>query len=232
MRTCLICLIWMVAGFAGPAGAAAQQATTAPGDAAARTSLPLAEIIRRIEQRYDVPGFSAAFHQRSTIKAMDISDEATGKLYVKRPGKMRWEYERPTPQTIITNGSRLLIYRPEDNQVMLGKSPAFFGDGKGAGFLADIRLLRRKFEITPAPETDPLLYALKLRPVHEVAELSEITLHVSKSEFVVKRVITTNAYGDQTAIELIDSRFDAIPADQLFAMDIPQGADVLTLDEP
>ena len=232
MRTCLFCFISMVIGFTAAANVPAQETATAQSGAAAQTSLPLAEIIRRVEQRYDISGFSAAFHQRSTIKAMDISDEATGKLFVKRPGKMRWEYEKPTPQTIITNGSRLLIYRPEDNQVMLGKSPAFFGDGKGAGFLADIRLLRRKFEITPAPEIDPLLYALKLRPVQDVAELAEITLHVTKSDFVVKQVITTNAYGDQTAIELIDSRFDAIPADQLFAMDIPQGADVLTLDEP
>lgn len=197
-----------------------------------RAAEPLTEIISRVEQRYDVPGFSASFHQRSTIKAMDISDEATGKLYVKRPGKMRWEYREPVRQIIITNGSRLLIHRPEDNQVMLGKSPAFFGDGKGAGFLADIRVLRRKFEITPAPEIDPRLYSLQLRPLEDTIDVSEITLHVAKSDYTVKQVITTNVYGDKTAIELIDSAFDVIPPDRLFTLDIPQGADVLTLDEP
>jgi outer membrane lipoprotein carrier protein len=222
MKICALIFSLMWIGAAGAGEVSAQQTT----------DLPLTEIISSVEQRYDVSGFSAAFHQLSTIKAMDISDEAAGKLFVKRPGKMRWEYEQPMRQVIITNGNRLLIYRPEDNQVMLGKSPAFFGDGKGAGFLADIRVLRRKFEITPAPQTNPQYYSLRLRPVEGSIDVSEITLHVSKSDFTVKQVITTNVYGDKTAIELIDSTFDSIPPDDLFALDIPQGADVLTLDEP
>ena len=224
------CLIWV--GFAGVGEIRAQESAAKGTLDAHLSAASLTEIVSKVEQRYDVAGFSAAFHQISTIKAMDISDEASGKLFVKRPGKMRWEYEQTTPQIIITNGSRLLIHRPEDNQVMLGKSPAFFGDGKGAGFLADIRVLRRKFEITPAPETDPLRYALRLKPVAGSIDVSEVTLHIGKSDYIVKQVITTNAYGDKTAIDLIDSTFDAIPADDLFAMDIPQGADVLTLDEP
>ena len=229
MKKCAIFLIVTSIVLAAVVRVAAQQ-STAPESTGAPS---LSEIINRVEQRYDVPGFSAAFHQLSTIKAMDISDEARGKLFVKRPGKMRWEYEQPTPQVIITNGSRLLIYRPEDNQVMLGKSPAFFGDGKGAGFLADIRVLRRKFEITPAAEQpDPLLFALRLKPVEKTAEISEVTLLIRKSDYIVEQVITFNAYGDKTAIELIDSRFDAIPGEDLFALDIPKGADVLTLDEP
>jgi len=223
-------LVWLV--IAGIGETSAQETAGQAGAAVRPADPPLTEIISKVEQRYDVPGFSAAFHQLSTIKAMDISDEASGKLFVKRPGKMRWEYQQPIPQVIITNGNRLLIHRPEDNQVMLGKSPAFFGDGKGAGFLADIRVLRRKFEITPAPQVDPDLYALRLRPLEDAIELSEITLYISKADFTVQQVVTTNTYGDQTAIELIDSTFDAVPADHLFTLNIPEGADVLTLDEP
>ena len=232
MKLCALLFSLVVVGVAGVGDIFAQQAGAQESAVVRQTDLSLTEIINRVEQRYDVPGFRAAFHQLSTVKAMDISDEATGKLYVKRPGKMRWEYEQPIPQIIITNGSRLFIHRPEDNQVMLGKSPTFFGDGKGAGFLADIRVLRRKFEISPAPETDPLLYALRLRPVEDSIEVSEIILYVSKSEYTVTQVVTTNVYGDQTAIELIDSTFDTIPADDLFMLNIPKGADVLTLDEP
>jgi outer membrane lipoprotein carrier protein len=196
----------------------------------AGAELPLNEIISRVEARYDVAGFTANFHQISTIKAMDISDEARGKMYVKRPGKMRWEYESPEVQIIITNGNRLWVYRPDDNQVMVGKAPQFFADGKGAGFLADIRLLRRKFEITAADSPDERFYALKLRPM-ETIEVSEIHLYVSRDSFTVQRVITYNPYGDETRIDLIDSRFDRIPDDSLFTFTIPDGVDVLEMDE-
>ena len=230
-KIALVCSL-MVMGLVGSGETFAQETAAAGGSAALAADLPLSEIISRVEQRYDIAGFSADFHQVSTIKAMDISDEAKGKLFVKRPGKMRWEYLEPMAQIIITNGSRLLIHRPEDNQVMLGKSPAFFGDGKGAGFLADIRVLRRKFEITPAPETDPTQYALRLRPLEDAIDVSEVTLAISKADYIIRQVVTINAYGDKTAIDLIDSTFDAIPDDALFTLTIPEGADVLTLDEP
>ena len=191
----------------------------------------LNEIVRNIEIRYEIPGFTADFHQVSTIKAMEIEDEARGKMYVRRPGMMRWEYESPESQIIITNGNRLWIYRPEDNQVMLGKAPAFFGDGKGAGFLADIKVLRKKFSITPAASDDALLYGLKLEPVEDSLEVKQIFLFVSKQTYAITRVITVNAYDDQTRIEMINSRFDTIPDRSLFTFTIPEGTDVLTLDE-
>ena len=198
---------------------------------AAESNPTLNEIINKIEERYDVPGFMADFHQQSIVKAMDISDEATGKMYVRRPGKMRWEYLKPEPQLIITNGNRLWVYRPEDNQVMVGQSPAFFGDGKGAGFLADIRVLRKKFHILPAETDDPRTVALKLKPLKDSIDISQIFLYASKSDYEVKRVVTINAYGDETRIDLINSRFDVIPEDTLFTFTIPEGTDVLTMDQ-
>jgi outer membrane lipoprotein carrier protein len=89
-----------------------------------KLQLSLDKIIEGVEKIYDVPGFSAQFVQESTIKAMDLTDVASGKIFVKRPGMMRWVYEKPYKQIIITNGKKLWIYKPEDNQVMLGKAPA------------------------------------------------------------------------------------------------------------
>ena len=198
---------------------------------AAESNPSLNEIIDGIEQRYDLKGFMADFHQQSVVKAMDISDEATGKIYVRRPGKMRWEYIKPERQLIITNGTRLWIYRPDDNQVMIGLSPSFFGDGKGAGFLADIRVLRKKFHIMPAESENPRYVALKLQPLKDSIDISLIFLYASRNDYEVKRVVTVNAYGDETRIDLINSRFDVVPDDSLFTFDIPEGTDVLTLDQ-
>jgi len=63
------------------------------------------DIIKKVETRYTVQGFSANFFQVSTIKAMKITDTAYGRAFFKRPDKMRWEYEKPDRQTIITDGS-------------------------------------------------------------------------------------------------------------------------------
>lgn len=190
----------------------------------------LHEIIRNVEKRYEVPGFTANFVQVSTIKAMEISDFASGNIFVKRPGMMRWEYEKPQKQLIITNGDKLWIYKPEDNQVMLGQAPSFFGDGKGAGFLADIKILRRKFKISFAKQKDDRYFILTLVPLEDTIELAEILLSVSKSTYTVDKIVTYNSYGDENRIDLIDSRFDVSPDDSLFTFTIPEGVDILQLE--
>ncbi|MBW1849113.1 MAG: outer membrane lipoprotein carrier protein LolA [Deltaproteobacteria bacterium] len=55
----------------------------------------LQKIITGVEKRYNVSSFSAAFDQTSTIKVMAITDTGKGRITVKRPWKMKWEYDSP-----------------------------------------------------------------------------------------------------------------------------------------
>ncbi len=190
----------------------------------------LNQILDNIEKNYAVPGFRADFLQKSTIKAIDITDRASGRIFVMRPNRMRWEYDEPDKQIIITNGNKLWIYRPEDNQVMLGNTPDIFGDGKGAGFLSDMKIIREKFLISLEKSENKFFYILKLLPKHESNDLSKIFLSISKSTFKVMQIITYNSYGDKTRIDLINTIFSREPDPSLFIFAAPEGVDVLTLD--
>ena len=91
----------------------------------AKSELTLEQILDRVEKHYTGKSFQANFIQESTIKAMEIVDFASGKIFVRYPGMMRWEYEKPEKQTIITDGHKLWIHRPADNQVLTGSAPTF-----------------------------------------------------------------------------------------------------------
>jgi len=198
------------------------------------SDLTVDQILEKIENNYANSKFSADFIQKSTLKAMDITDMANGKVYIKYPGMMRWEYEKPEKQIIITDADKLWIYRPEDNQVMTGKAPTFFRDGKGASFLSDIRVIRQKFDISlepGSPEERDLFYHLKLIPREKTLDISEIRLLVSKQTFNVLQVITLNFYGDETRIDLLNFIFKGDLDDGLFSFEIPQGVDVIQIDE-
>lgn len=192
----------------------------------------VAQILTGIEKRYAGKGFSADFFQESMLKAMQISDTAEGHLTVKRPGKMRWQYTTPEEQTIITDGKSLWIYRPTDNQVMVGKAPEFFGHGRGAAFLSDIRQVRQSFKVRLQPAENPAYYRLHLVPRKPTAELAEITLSVAKAGYLIDQVVTLNAYGDETRIVLNNYQFNLDPDDTLFAFTIPDGADIVEMDKP
>ena len=196
--------------------------------------LTVDQILERVESKYENSKFSADFIQKSTIKAMDIADMASGKVFIKYPGMMRWEYKKPDNQIIITDAQKLWIYRPEDNQVMTGKAPTFFGDGKGASFLSDIGLIRQKFAISledsEKKESD-MFYHLNLVPHEKAMDISKIRLLISKQTFNVLQIITQNSYGDETRIDLINAAFGVHLDDSLFSFDIPEGTDVLQIDE-
>ena len=202
--------------------------------AAEKTDLSVDQILEQVENKYTNSKFAADFIQKSNINAMNITYTSTGNVYIKYTGMMRWEYEKPDRQIIITDGDKLWVYRPEDNQVMTGKAPTFFSDGKGASFLSDVRLIRQKFDISLEPgqpaESD-LFHHLKLIPREKTLDISQIRLMVSKQTFNVLQVITLNFYGDETRIDLINFAFGVDMDDSLFSFTIPQGVDVLQIDE-
>jgi len=214
--------IWLIAAIACALGFSSPTAAQ---------DLTINQILDQMEQRYSGGGFSADFLQESTIKAMQITDLAQGKIFVKYPGMMRWEYETPEAQVIITDGHKLWVYRPEDNQVMTGGAPAFFRDGTGASFLSDIKIVRRKFNISLASKKTDLLYELKLIPLEKSLAIADIRLKVTKQTFTVVNVATVNGYGDDTRIEMINVKFNADLDNSLFSFEIPEGVDVLKLDE-
>lgn len=198
-----------------------------------RDSLPnLDDILKGVETRYlSTTDFTAQFFQKSTIKAMDITDHASGILQIKRPGMMRWEYEIPEKQIIITDGKDLWIYRPDDKQVMVGKAPSYFGGGKGAGFLSDIKLIRNDFSVTLESINDPDSYVLKLVPNEKKFDIAMIHLYVSKKTYDISKVISFNSAGDETYIEFDKFQFNRNPDDSLFRFTIPEGTDILQLED-
>ena len=191
----------------------------------------LDDILAGLENRYSGTGFSAEFFQISTLKAMQIKETASGRLFVKRPGKMRWEYDRPERQVIITDGKKLWIYRPDDNQVMIGKAPAFFGDGKGAGFLSNIRQIRQNFELSLQTKSKESNFIIKLIPKEKTYDISTVYLSIVPQTFDVVQVITLNEYDDETQIDLHDITYNQNQPDSLFTLQIPEGADIVQIDE-
>ena len=221
-------IIWILILFAMPLILLSERQVSAQ---AADSDLTLEQILDRLEKHYTGNNFKAEFIQESTVKAMAITDFASGKIFVRYPGKMRWEYEKPERQIIITDGFKLWIYRPADNQVMTGSAPAFFSDGKGASFLSDITLVRKKFNISLGESKDDFFYELKLTPLEKTLDVTDIRLSVTKNTFTVIRVVTYNSYGDTNHIEFLNHEFKAELNDSLFSFEAPEGTDVLQMDE-
>lgn len=196
-------------------------------------------ILNNIEKKYSNTGFSATFNQKSTIKSMDLADMASGRVLFKYPAMMRWEYEKPEKQQIITDGKTLWIYRPEDNQTIIGDALDYFGNGSGASFLTNIKNVKKEFKITIKKNNSDKIWLLQLQPFKENPDLTKIHLAVSKQRFTVLYVTTFNTYRDETQIVFSNIQFNANDKDDkddsidnaLFKFKVPINCEVLYLKE-
>ena len=192
----------------------------------------LDDVLNHLEKNYTGTGFIVDFEQESTLKAMQITDTAKGKAYFLHPNMMRWEYEKPDKQLIITDGISLWIFKPDENQVMIGKSPSFFGDGKGASFLTNISSIREKFTIS-IENVDKANNNVVLRLIPEKSDLdlSYILITISLKTYYVTQISTYNSYEDETKIMFKNIVFSNGSDKNIFKFNIPEDADILSYDE-
>src|SRR3954471_10926076 len=57
------------------------------------------------------------FEQQVMDRAGKVVERGSGTFAFARPGKVRWVYEKPQPQTLVADGQKLCLYDPELQQV-------------------------------------------------------------------------------------------------------------------
>src|SRR6185295_14629532 len=99
------------------------------------------ELAQALQKKIDaVKDFSTDFvHQyQGGVLKKQITER--GRLLVKKPGKMRWEYTAPEAKSFVSDGAQLYSYVPADKQVVVSPvpsedqatTPALFLAGKGS----------------------------------------------------------------------------------------------------
>ncbi len=184
-------------------------------------------LLSKVEARYAGKAFSADFSQAARLTALEITETATGKAFFSHPGKMRWQYLTPDRHEIITNGVQLWIFRPDEDQVMIGSAAAFFKPGTGGAFLSDIASIRKDFSIE-AGRQDKAFAELILTPKKEMPDLSRVTLTIALPSHEIQMVVTENIYKDTTRFIFTNIHFST-PDPAMFDFIIPDGTSVIEM---
>src|SRR3990167_3524770 len=99
----------------------------------------LDDVVRDLEAVYSrMTDLKAEFSQTAFNKSLNQTIPAQGTVWLKRGGKLRWEYTEPTPQQIVSDGRKLWVYTPALNQVNVGDAPAALaGPGEASSPASD-----------------------------------------------------------------------------------------------
>lgn len=149
---------------------------------------------------------------------------AKGKLSLARPGKVRFDYEDGIPFLVVADGKTLNFIDYEIGQVTrwpVSDTPlrALLG---GSTDLASIGA-----NIEVAPFDNPELVALHAVDVDR-PELGHITVYFQQQPYVDQKLRllrwdVTDAQGQITSVELLDSKVNVELAEKLWEFDDPRG---------
>lgn len=196
-----------------------------------KPAISVNQILDNLEARFSGTGFSADFYQESPLPDIGITETAAGKAFFKKSEKFRWEYQTPDILLYISDGSNLWIHSPEDHNVWVGKTSAFFGKESSAGLLTDIKLIRKKFIVTLAETDSKTDWKLQLLPsAASTLGISKIFLSVNKRSGNISKIISFNTSNAETRIALSNYEFKKIPTDALFNFKIPKNANIIPLE--
>ena len=199
--------------------------------AAGGQGISLDGILDKIQNQYDIhKDFKAQFFQESLVKSLGKKQKAEGKVYFKKPGKMRWIYTDPFKQEIISDGQTLWTYRPEEKQVIVTRMAQAFQSQTPTTFLAGLGNLKRdfhaRFEQKPSPGKD---YFLEMTPLETLGSLEKLFLQVDEKTFDIVCAKIQDVIGNVTEICFTDIQFDNHLSDDLFTFSPPPGVEVFRL---
>jgi outer membrane lipoprotein carrier protein len=190
------------------------------------------DLAQSLQRKYDgIKDFSAEFTHtyRGGVLKKEIVER--GRLLVKKPGKMRWQYTAPEPKLFVSDGVKMYSYIPQDKQVIVTSippddqitTPTMFLTGKGN--------LTRDFSasiVEPPAGAPPGTRALKLVPKKPQREYDWLLLEVAPETLQLRGLVTSDAQGGLSSFSFTNLKENTDVADKEFAFTIPRGVDVVT----
>ena len=201
--------------------------------AAAQTTVTLDDAIRGIEGAYGrMTDLKAEFTQTAFNKSLNQTIPATGKVYLKKGGKLRWEYAEPTPQQIVSDGKTIWIYTPTLNQVNTGPAPEALA-GPAGSFLSGLGKLREHFSVrllNPAqPKDADGNVVLDLTPKQPLPTLQRLILAFDPNGWRLRKAVVYDQFENTVTMQFANLAINSGLEDKLFAFVPPKGTATVPL---
>ena len=188
------------------------------------------DLIQMIQEQYQsIQSFSGHFVQTSYRNNTETVRRAEGLVSYKRPGKMRWLYEVPEEQLLVTNGETLWLFDPLLENVTIQKLEKLT-DGTALSFLLGLGDLKADFNrrlISQVLLTSPDALIVELKPKKTTANLSFIQLAVHPVTYNLQIIALMDQEGNYRTIELESMYYNLVIEDNFFEFKVTQDMEVI-----
>ena len=193
----------------------------------------LDDVVREIEAVYGrMTDLRADFTQTAFNKSLNQTIPAKGTVYLKKGGKLRWEYTEPTPQEIVSDGKKLWVYTPTLNQANVADAPEALA-GPAGSFLAGLGRLRTEFQVrflNPAqPKDTEGNWALDLAPKQPLPTMTRLILSIDPKSWEIRKAVVHDQFENTVTMRFSKMVVNSGLPERTFTFVAPKGVVIVPL---
>ena len=185
----------------------------------------------KVQQRYNgIKDIQGDFVQTYEGGVLRTKTTERGTVAIKRPGRMRFSYDKPERKEFVSDGTRLYSYLVADKQVIVSAAPGADQGDIPAMFLAGQSDLARDYtpSFTNLPGAAPGLVTLKLVPKKHSSDYESIGIGVEPKTLQIQFISAVDTQGGRSSFSFTNLKENRGLADKDFEFRIPRGVDVVT----
>jgi outer membrane lipoprotein carrier protein len=166
----------------------------------------------------------AHFAQIVLDSNMKTLQQATGTMQFSRPGRFRWEYDKPYEQLIVGDGSRVWLYDKDLNQVTVRRFDRAIGSSPAA-LLAGSNEIEKDYTLKGLASRDGLDW---LEAVPRTPDTAFESVKLGFGKAGLEAMELRDQFGQITVIKFSTIERNAKLAPELFRFTPPKGVDVIS----
>lgn len=180
-------------------------------------------IERLLKFNKTVTSYQARFQQKIINEKQELLEDTKGVMYLQRPGKFRWEYQKPYSHLIVADGDKVWLYDQELESVTVKSFSKGIGDTP-AMILSSHRPLDENFYIREIGLQQKLAWA-KLIPKSPGPNFDYILLGFDNRGLQTLKFV--DKLGQTTIIQFSSVIVNPNLPQRLFRFTPPPGADIV-----
>lgn len=193
------------------------------------------EVVKQLQARYEkTKDLQADFSQKTKIEGFERPVASSGKVYIKKPGRLRWDYLDPATEQIYVNQEDVKVYVPEHKQVLVGKLTQMAASKAPLELLQGAAKLDESFEIEPTRGRDrgvggmPLITLIpKAKEQESTQNLQKIVVEVFPKTYFIRTVSLHEVSGNVAVFEFSNLKPNLGLGNEVFDFKTPADAEVV-----
>jgi outer membrane lipoprotein carrier protein len=194
------------------------------------------DVVAKLQKRYEqTKDLQAEFKQSTRIEGFATPITSSGRMYVKKPGLLRWDYLDPTIEEIYVTGNDVMMYVPEHKQVLVGKLTQMAASQAPLQLLQGAAKLDEHFTIEPTRSGErgegglPLIALIPKGTDAEAATRAvvRIVVEVQPKTFFIKKIAIHEISGNISSFTFSDLKPNSGLQKSVFHFDVPADVEVV-----